>query len=376
MERLLGPHLRQLLAKKMGILTGPRQVGKTTLARHLGIPHAYYNYDVERDRRVFRHQEWDRELPLVVFDELHKMRKWKLWLKGVYDDDPSLPQKILVTGSARLDMARKVGDSLAGRHFSARLNPFTLKELAGTAPAEKNYARLLAYGGFPEPYLEASPKFYGLWRRGHRDVILRQDLLSLEAVRDMDGIETLVDMLAARVGSTISFNSLAEDLDRDDKTVKHWTTILEDLYVIFRVGPFSDNIARAKKKAAKYYFYDVASVEGDEASKLENLVALALKTELEFVEDTAGVPATLHFVQDRERREIDFVVRQKSRPARLFEVKLADREPSRNFDRFAKAFPKAEKIQLVRRLDRSFSTPSGIRVLPALPYLEKLDFAP
>ena len=374
MKRLLAPHLSALLEKKIVLLMGPRQVGKTTLAKHLGIPYSYYNYDIKKDLRVFRKQEWDREPPLVIFDELHKMKKWKLWLKGIYDAEPELKQKILVTGSARLDVVKKMGDSLAGRFFSARLNPLDLKELKETGPLEKNYKKLLSFGGFPEPFLEGSEKFYGLWQKSHLDIILRQDLMSLELVRDLDGIETLVNMLASRVGSTISFNSLAEDLGRDDKTVKHWVTILENLYVIFRVGPWSKNIARAKKKSAKYYFYDIARIEGDEATKLENLVALSLKKELELLQDIHGINGSLCFIQNREGKEIDFLVNRKSRPARLYEVKLADEEPSRNFRIFGRAFPGAEMLQLVRYLDRSFSSKAGVRVTPALSYLERIDY--
>ena len=370
MERSLKNHLSEGLKDKIVLLTGPRQVGKTTLAKGLSKNLSYYNYDVRSNLQVFKDQNWDRSTEYVVFDELHKMKKWKLWLKGVYDE--GLSQKILVTGSARLDLAKRVGDSLAGRYFTYRLNPLDLKELKGLGDREENYKRLIKYGGFPEPFFKNSKAFYGQWKNSHQHAILREDLLSLEGIRDVDGIETLVQLLSERVGSTVSSNGLSEELARDDKTIKHWLGLLENYYIIFKVSPYSKNIARAKKKASKYYFYDLGSVQGDEAQKYENLVALSLKKEIEYLVDTQGENLQLNFIQNREQKEIDFLVLGPKQATQLFEVKLSDDEPSKNFDIFSKYLKSPKKIQLVKNLSRRFDTKSGIAVEPALVYLETL----
>ncbi|MEK7690449.1 MAG: AAA family ATPase, partial [Bdellovibrionota bacterium] len=196
MKRSLAPTLREFLKNKIILLMGPRQVGKTTLAKSLEKSPAYYNYDIKKDLRVFMDQEWDSAPPLVIFDELHKMRKWKTWLKGLYDEGRFEKQAVVVTGSARLDFARRVGDSLAGRFYSFRLHPLDLKELKGTGTLEEIYTRLLKLSGFPEPYLGGSDRLAGLWRKTHLDVIIRQDLLTQESVKDLDGIELLVELLA------------------------------------------------------------------------------------------------------------------------------------------------------------------------------------
>lgn len=376
MRRYLEPALKKSLGKKIVLLSGPRQVGKTTLAKGLSKSIAYYNYDIKKDLRVFRDLEWDRSAELVVFDELHKMKKWKLWLKGLYDDEQFKHQKVIVTGSARLDLLRKSGDSLAGRQLSFRLHPLDLKELAGSGSTEANYQRLLNLSGFPEPYLENSERTYRLWRRSHLDVILRQDLLSLDQVKDLDSLELLIEMLAQRVGSTVSFNSLAEDLDCDDKTVKRWIGILEDLYIIFRVTPYAKNIARALKKASKFYFYDCARVEGSEAQKLENLVALSLRKQLDFLEDTEGFRNSLNFIRTREEKEIDFIIQSPHLRTHLIEVKLSEADVSPSFRLTEKGFPHARKIQLVKNLDREYDSKTGsIRVCSALQYLENLDLS-
>ncbi|MBK9292958.1 MAG: ATP-binding protein [Oligoflexia bacterium] len=373
MERALKKPLLNVLGRKLILLSGPRQVGKTTLSKDLIKDFAYYNYDIKRDLAVFKNQEWNRKKPLVVFDELHKMKNWKLWLKGLYDDDILKKQKVLVTGSARMDIAKKMGDSLAGRFFSFRLYPLDLKELKNYKTTELNYKRLINFGGFPEPFFEAKSSFYELWQRGHTDLIIKQDLPFLENIRDLDGIELLIEMLSQRVGSTISSNSIAEDLNRDDKTIKKWLGVLENLYVIFRVGPYSKNIARGLKKASKYYFYDLGKVQGNEAAKLENLTALSLKKELDFQYDVNGIPGELYFIQTKEKKEIDFLILQKNAKPILLEVKLSEESPSPNFHAFQKYFKNGIFIQIVKNLSREFSTKDGIEVKYALSYLEKLN---
>jgi predicted AAA+ superfamily ATPase len=376
MKRYVVAQLSEFLEKKMVLLMGPRQVGKTTLAKSLTKNHAYYNYDIKKDLKVFRDLEWDHSKQLVIFDELHKMKRWKLWLKGIFDQGATEKQQFLVTGSARLDIAKRLGDSLAGRFFSIRLSPLDLKELKGVpglGGVESTYKRLLNVGGFPEPFFEGTERFYNLWSKTHSDIILRQDLISLEAVRDIDGLELLVEMLASRVGSTVSFNALSEDLQRDDKTVKRWLSLLEQMYIIFRVSPYSKNVTRGIKKAGKYYFYDCAKVEGDEAVKLENLAALSIKKEIEFQEDCEGIPGQLYFIQTREKHEIDFLTVQKKRTPCLIEVKLGDEEPSRNFAHFVNLFPQSRKLQWVRHLTREFTSKNGIEVKSALDALSNLD---
>ncbi len=375
MKRAISPYIQEFLNKKIVLLSGPRQVGKTTLSKSLYPNAAYYNYDIPADRKTLRNQNWNHHPSLVIFDELHKMKKWKLWLKGIYDAGHLLEQKILVTGSARLDIAKRMGDSLAGRFLSLRLFPLDLKEINQPRMLEDNYRRLLQCSGFPEPFLANNERGYLLWRRSHSDLILRQDLLSLEQTRDLDGIETLVELLSDRVGSTVSYKSLSEDLDRDDKTVKRWLKILENLYIVFRVPSYSKNITRGIKKAGKYYFYDIAAVTGGEAQKFENLVALSLMKEICFHEDTQGLRGSLYFLQNKERREIDFLVIQRGRPPRLIECKLSESEVSTSFKLFEKYFRDAEKIQLVRNFKKTFQSRDGVKVIYALKYLSDLDFS-
>lgn len=375
MERYLTKAVKETLGDKFILLMGPRRVGKTTLAKSIDPDGAYYNYDIRKDWKVFHEQDWDYSKKLIIFDELHKMKKWKLWLKGIYDSGLTKKQSFIVTGSAQLDVAKKMGDSLAGRFWSFRLNPLDLKELGPSAPLEESYRKLIKVSGFPEPFLKGDERFYNRWRRTHLDIILKQDLITTENIRDLEGIELLIELLAHRVGSTISYNSLSRELGRDDKTVKRWLDLLERLYVVFRVSPYSKNIARGIKKAEKYYFYDCARVQGDESRKLENLVALSLKKEIEFQEDYNGQRCGLYFLQLKDGYEIDFLVTQSGRPPRLIEVKLSEDQVSPQFKKFEKYFPQAERWQLVRYLSRSYQSKDDIRVTSALKFLRDLDFS-
>ncbi|MEI6790271.1 MAG: ATP-binding protein [Myxococcaceae bacterium] len=369
MQRELEPLIRQDLDRKIVLLTGPRQCGKTTLSRVMSSQYEYFNWDSSEDRLVLQKKKWNRNTELVILDELHKMKKWKSWLKGIYDTEGGRP-RLLVTGSAKFDTYKKMGDSLAGRFFQFRLHPFTLRELRHELPAEEACEKLLACGGFPEPFLAQDESYYKRWRRSHLDIILRQDMLDLESIRDIQSIETLVELLRYRVGSPVSYSSLARDLQRDPKTVKHWLQVLENLYVIFRVSPYHKNAGRVLLKEPKYYFFDNAQVLGDPGARLENLVATSLKRDLEFLEDTTGTQVQLYYARSTDGKEIDFMVVIEQKPSWLIEVKLGSDEPNKAFQHFAQFWPEAKQVQLVHKLKREFSIPNGPEIKHLAPWLQ------
>ncbi|MBF0298819.1 MAG: AAA family ATPase [Oligoflexia bacterium] len=119
--------IKKDLKKKMVLLAGPRQVGKTTLAKKL-FPkkdYIYLNYDSTKDRKIITKEEWEKESPIVILDEIHKMRHWKNCLKGVWDTREN-EHMLMVIGPVKLDFVRKSGESLAGRYYLHRLHPLTL----------------------------------------------------------------------------------------------------------------------------------------------------------------------------------------------------------------------------------------------------------
>jgi predicted AAA+ superfamily ATPase len=373
MKRYLQSYVEKDLPSKIVLLTGPRQCGKTTLAKQLYQSFDYLNYDSVNSRLIMKEQSWDREKKLIIFDELHKMNGWKRWLKGIYDTE-GIPPEILVTGSARLDMHKRIGDSLAGRYFQFRLHPLDLKEAATylSGNLDSLFEQLWNCSGFPEPFLKNDTTYYKRWRRTHLDIILRQDLLDLYTGRDIQAIETLVVLLKDHIGSSVSYANLARDLERDPNTVKRWLQLLENLYVIFRVTPYHKNIARSLLKEPKFYFYDHTYADDNNGSRLENVVACAILKELQFLEDTKGIKTGLHYLRTKDGKEIDFLICLEGKPHLMLEIKWADEEPVKSFQHFSTQLPQVDKLQLVKELKREKTYPNGIAVRSLIPWLAKM----
>jgi len=371
MKRYLTESLARDLGKKIILLSGPRQAGKTTLAKMLSPDHDYLNYDYAEHRMIVNEKGWDRQKGLLILDELHKKKDWKRFLKGVYDVE-GLKPAILVTGSARLDTIRKTGDSLAGRYFQFRLHPLDLKELRGAIPPAEALKRLKTHGGFPEPFLENDQAFSRRWRKTHLDIILRQDLLDLESVRSIQSIETLIELLKKQVGTPISYASLARDIECSPKSIKNWLKILENLYVVFAVRPHHRNVARAILKEPKYYFYDLGLLGEDSGAKLENLVACSLHKELHFLEDVLGIKCALQYIRNKQGKEIDFFL-QIGEKELLIEVKSGQEGISPNFRIFSPFVPRAGKIQLVEGLSREKTYADGCEIRNLENWLMNLD---
>ena len=377
MKRYLTKYIQEDLDKKIVLLTGPRQTGKTTLSKMLKTDYDYFNFDNPDDRLALRKKSWDRSKKLVIFDELHKLKNWKSWLKGIYDTE-GVPPSILVTGSAKLDTYKKVGDSLAGRFFQFRMHPLDLKEIDTFLEPENledELDKLLLLGGFPEPFLNGTIRFYKRWKKSHLDIILKQDLIELENIQQIIQIETLIQLLRDRVGSPVSYSSLARDLQCSDKTVKRWLTILENMYVIFKVPPFHKNIARAIQKTPKFYFYDTGQVIGDSGTKLENTVACALQKEIHFREDCFGETKKLYYLKNKDKKEIDFCITTENTPSLMVEVKWKDGNLSPNFKIFNHIFPQVKMIQVTKELKREKTFPNGAEIRVAHNWLSTLSLA-
>jgi predicted AAA+ superfamily ATPase len=375
-RRLISKFISKDLKNKIVLIAGPRQTGKTTLARSVSPTYDYLNFDDSDHRTKLYNKEWRRDVPLVIFDEIHKMKDWKRWLKGIYDVEGTSP-KLLVTGSARLDMLRRVGDSLAGRYFKYRLYPLDIKEILFDDPKKDPDAildRLMKTGGFPEPYLKGSLAFYKKWRKSHLDIILHQDLVQLEEVRHISAIETLVEMLRSRVGSPVSYQSLAEDLQYSSHTIKNWIEILENLQIIFKVTPYHKDIARSLLKTPKFYFFDVAAVKSGPGAQFENLVALSLLKECHYLEDTRGKDVGLYYLRTKEGHEVDFLTDIEGRQT-LVEAKLSDGDLAKSLVYFRKLFPSARAYQVVKSLDREYSTQDKIFVKKAARWLAEFELA-
>jgi len=360
--------------KHLVFMSGPRQTGKTTLARDIASREAssvYFNYDVPTDRaKLLRNpvffEETDREkgdVPLIVLDEIHKYSDWKNYLKGAYDGY-SGAFRFLVTGSGRLDLSRHRGDSLAGRYLHFHIFPFTLGEVfsssvaiidqehLNTVPEKNRQARkawetMFHVSGFPEPFIKGSETSYRRWAASYHSQVIRDDIRDEFAVRRVDRMEMLYMMLADRVGSPISVSSLAQTLKVAHTTVTSWLDVLERFFLTFRLRPYSRRVSRSIVKDAKLYFYDYRRID-DPGARFENMVAVELNRAVTLWRDFGLGDFQLLYLRNKDKQEVDFIVAEGSVPRFIVEAKLSDPAVGPQLKKF-QSMLNVPAIQLINR---------------------------
>ena len=346
-EQILTEHFRE--ERKMCFLMGPRQVGKTTTSRQVAEPRGrslylnWDNFDHQREitagpGRLAEELRLDllaEDRPLLILDEIHKYPRWRSLVKGLFDTYGDATD-VLVTGSARLSAFHRSGDSLAGRYFSYRMHPLSVAELArpevGEAPGERppaaiddeTFSALLRFGGFPEPLSRASERFALRWQRLRHQQLFREELRDLTRVQEVGKVQTLAQLVLQRAGELVTYSSLADGLDASIDSVKRWLAILESLYFYFPLRPWFRNVARSLRKEPKFYLWDWSLVD-DPGRRFENLVASALLKAVHLWTDLGLGDFGLHFLRDKEKREVDFLVSRGGEPWMLVEAKLSGR---------------------------------------------------
>ena len=386
-QRYLTKFVTEDLKEKMVFVGGPRQVGKTTLARKLVGNHfqhpGYFNWDNRQDRRSIMQSSWPGDAELIILDEIHKYKKWKSLVKGEYD---KLKDKysFLITGSARLDLYRKGGDSMLGRYHYYRLHPFTLAEVVGRqsvpnvfeeipipSQTEKElFLGLDKFGGFPEPFLRQNARVLRRWHNQKVDRLFREDIRDVEQVRDIVNMQLLGDLLPDRAGSLLSLNSLREDLEVSHRAVSNWINILESFYYCFRIYPFAAKNYRSLKKEAKLYLWDWSEIE-QEPARFENCVASHLLKLVHFLHDYEGYRAQLYYLRSIEKKEVDFLVTIDKKPWFAVEAKINDANASPHLYYFKDKLKIPFSYQVVKSngVDRFMN---GVRIVSANRFLAGL----
>jgi len=377
------------LNNKMVFVAGPRQVGKTSLAKQIlkdARQGLYLSWDNWDDRKTIRQAHWPAGEALLVLDELHKYRQWKRWIKGEYDKHHQRLQ-FLVTGSARLDIYRRGGDSLQGRYHHYRLHPLSYAELEGgsasklpvpggplpipTQGSRETIQSLMKFGGFPEPLLAQSEHALRRWQKERMDRFFREDVRDLEAIRDLSSMQLLSDMLTERVASLLSLNAIREDLEVSHRAVSHWMDILERLYYTFRLRPYTRRSLKGLKKMPKAYLWD-SSLVPDPGARFENLLALHLLKLCHFLEDNHGFRMELCYLRDQGgRNEVDFLVTCQGEPWFMVEAKKGDQQIVRSLRYFQSRLKIPLAFQVVLNGSRDYLK-DGVRCLPAEKFLGAL----
>ncbi|MBF0119285.1 MAG: ATP-binding protein [Desulfobacterales bacterium] len=371
MNRLQKKIILKDIEKKLVFIVGPRQVGKTWLAKDIGkdFNHVIYlNYDNIEDRKIIKNASWLTSKGLLILDEIHKMPDFKNYLKGIYDTKDS-NLKMIVTGSARLDFIRQSGDSMAGRFYTHRLLPLSPAEVIGTE-FDNNIERFMERGGFPEPFLASDIIDSKRWRMQYIDGLIRNDILDLGKINDFKAIQTVLELLRERVGSPLSYSSIAQDVAISPNTVKKYIQIFEALYIIFKITPYSKNIARSLLKEPKVYFYDIGMVKSDQGVIFENMVALSLLNYVYTKIDQEGKNYALHYFRTKEGKEIDFCIVEDNKPQCIIETKLSDSNPSQMLTYFNERY-QIKALQIVKEL-RHEKNERNIEVRRGIDYLKQL----
>lgn len=351
--------------KSMIFISGPRQTGKTTLAQIIADTFTnslYFNWDIAEDRvRLFDNpvffesvERKDSTLPLIILDEIHKYKDWKNYLKGIYDQFHD-KYTFLVSGSGRLDIYQKGGDSLAGRYLLFHLWPLTIAELGrrnlhidrflnnplyismdGSKELKDIWLQLSRQSGFPEPYLANRTAAYRRWSNTYSRQLIREDIRDLTGINTTVDLETLYLLLPSKVGSPLSIPSLARDLKVSYNTVHNWLTVFERFFLIFTISPWTRKITRAIQKERKVYLWDTPRIK-EPSYRFENMVALELWRAVTMWSDMGHGNFSLHFIKNKEQQEVDFLIANNHEPLLLIEAKLAETEPSPVLRKFQNA---------------------------------------
>ena len=369
-----------LLGHKMRFVGGPRQCGKTTMAKSILAARRseklYYSWDIpeirkryQQDSLFYRKDMVGRKRVWACFDEIHKSRQWKNILKGIYDADGE-KLTALITGSARMVPTRRSGDSLAGRYFLFHLSPILCGELIQKKPpltvpanvrlwlqekieseersnAQEAVDTLLKFGPFPEPLLRGNAQFARLWRRNYLDAVVQGDLRDLTRLQDLELAENVIEMLPHRVGNPFSVNAVREDLGVAFGTIKNILLHLERLFITFSIPPFVKNLKRPVKKEKKIYLFEWSPVE-DEALRFENLIGAELLGLVWLWNGSGTGEFSLAFVRNREGKETDFLICRNGTPWCLLECKLRHSGIAAHHQNFARQLGNIPVVQVLR----------------------------
>ena len=393
-ETMLAEHL--VAERQMAMVSGPRQVGKTTTCRlHADT---YLNWDNGDDRALILKgpaavaerlglQKLRTSPPTALFDELHKFGKWKQFLKGFFDTYGD-QVRIVVTGSSRMDIYHRGGDSLMGRYFLYRMHPLTVAEAIRQDLPDPNriirrprairqgdFSALWTHGGYPEPFVKREIRFTRRWRTLRMGQLLREDVRDMTRIQQLGQLETLAALLAVRSGEQLVYSALATEIQTSVDTIRRWIGTLCHLQMGFLVRPWFKNVSRSLRKEPKWFLRDWSGID-DPGARAETFIACHLLKAVEGWTDLGLGTFQLGYLRDKEQREVDFVVVRDSKPWFLVETKSNDDRLSPSLEYYQDQLNAPLAFQVVLEADfvkaDCFAAGDRPMVVPARTFLSQL----
>lgn len=400
MERLYQKEVEEYLTNygKLVFISGPRQVGKTTISKQSiknNVNSVYLNWDYLEDRQqiLSKHNEIFEKLllikannkPRIILDEIHKFKDWKNLVKGFYDKFGDSIE-FIITGSAKLNIYKKGGDSLMGRYINLTVHPLSVAEISKNFSDDIEYIAnpknirkdefdaLINFGGFAEVYLKGTTRFHRIWSKQRFEQLFREDVRNTEDINNIYTLELLATIINEQVGALTNYTNLANKVRASDQTIRRWLSLLEKHYYCFSIRPWAKNVVRSLIKEPKYYLWDWSQIK-DSGAKFENLIASHLLKAVYFWNESGLGDFSLCYLRDKKKQEVDFVIIKDDKPWILVEAKVSDLSISPSLKYFHELLKPEFSFQVVQNkqaIDNSCFDKPGLWIVPAITFLSQL----
>ncbi|KJV91810.1 ATP-binding protein [Rickettsia bellii] len=400
MERLYQKEVEEYLTNygKLVFISGPRQVGKTTISKQSiknNVNSVYLNWDYLEDRQQIlnKHNETFEKLllikannkPRIILDEIHKFKDWKNLVKGFYDKFGDSIE-FIISGSAKLNIYKKGGDSLMGRYINLTVHPLSVAEISKNFSDNIEYIAnpknirkdefdaLINFGGFAEVYLKGTTRFHRIWSKQRFEQLFREDVRNTEDINNIYTLELLATIINEQVGALTNYTNLANKVRASDQTIRRWLSLLEKHYYCFSIRPWAKNVVRSLIKEPKYYLWDWSQIK-DSGAKFENLIASHLLKAVYFWNESGLGDFSLCYLRDKQKQEVDFVIIKDDKPWILVEAKVSDLSISPSLKYFHELLKPEFSFQVVQNkqaIDSSCFDKPGLWIVPAITFLSQL----
>jgi len=347
---------KELFKKKIIIIYGARQVGKTTLAKEI-IKNTkkktkYIDCDLFENRQILSSQNLSKlkkflsPHDLIVIDEAQRVKNIGLNLKIIHDHCPEI--QIIATGSSSFDLANEINEPLTGRAFDYMLPPLSLEEIKqklDNLELMENLENLLIFGSYPDIFDENRERAEKILNSIASNYLYK-DILEFERLKKPDQLLNMLQLLALQIGGEVSFSEIGGKLGLNTVTVQKYINLLEKTFVIFSLGGFSRNLRKEIRRSPKIYFWDL----GIRNSLIRNFNPLNLRSDIGSLWENFCIAERMKFNLNNQRfintyfwrnyygQEIDYI-EERGGELNAFEFKWNENKKTKIPKMFSDTYP-------------------------------------